>query len=401
MRRGVAQVIFAVVYLAGYVVGVWLILQHEPSHRTLAGKIAGVLLVLAATLFGVVVHELGHALAVRLAGGRVRAIRLFSPPALLTFHIGKLTVSFGLRLRGQVEYPGGLSVARDAVVTAAGPAAEALTAPLWLLFPIPRWLALFLTLISLTSGLRDYAPGDDGYDSDGYKLFRFPARLRAEADICKLFATPDWTYLPDAGDRLVNGYRLEVRQAEDYVGELSAEPDMLLRLYAQPWTLPKRPERDALRAVHDMSWRVLLIPDVPTELADLAADRIDWAIENIDEDDDDANERRVNFKHTLAVARLRQARPRQVRALCEDALARDDLSARLRATVLATLAMANHARMLSGEAELDEALALDPSADLVAEAVALLRGGQVDADSRRPREASSDDGAPEVALHAG
>jgi hypothetical protein len=42
------------------------------------------------------------------------------------------------------------------------------------------------------------------------------------------------------------------------------------------------------------------------------------------------------------------------------------------ASVLAMVAMAKHARLLPGRAELDEAVALDPEAPLVAEAVTAL-----------------------------
>lgn len=373
MRRGVAHLLFAVVYVPVYGLGLWLLETHEPNDSTAAWTTTVVLLCLAALVSGLVVHELGHALAVRLAGGRVSAICLFSPPARVTLHVGALPVSFGFRLRGQVEYPGGLSVMREAVVTAAGPLAGTLTAPLWLLLPGSRWLGLYVAFISLTSGLRDFAPGTGEYESDGYKLFRFPARLRAEADVRDLLGRPDWSLCPDAADRLITGYWLDIPQALACMRDVRTQPDLLLRLYAQPWNLPKRPERDFQKTVHGLSWQVLVIRNLPRELADLASERVEWVLKNIDEFDDDAKSRQANARHTLAVARLRQGKPRKVRSLCEDALARDDLDADDRASVLATLAMAKHARLLSGEEELEEALALDPNADLVAEAVAVLR----------------------------
>jgi hypothetical protein len=60
-----------------------------------------------------------------------------------------------------------------------------------------------------------------------------------------------------------------------------------------------------------------------------------------------------------------------VRGLSAGSLAAD-LKPSERASVLAILAMARHARLLSGQAALDEALTLDPDAPLVAEAVAAL-----------------------------
>ncbi len=75
--------------------------------------------------------------------------------------------------------------------------------------------------------------------------------------------------------------------------------------------------------------------------------------------------------HTLAVIRLRQGLPDRAEALCEQSLT-VLLEPESRATVLATVAMARHARGRSGREALDEALALSPDADLVGEAVAVL-----------------------------
>jgi len=90
-------------------------------------------------------------------------------------------------------------------------------------------------------------------------------------------------------------------------------------VFTKPWTPPDRPEADVTHIVHILSWKVLLSGDLPAEAADLDADD--------------------------------------------------------RATALALVAMARHASLLSGREQLDEALALDPNADLVAEAVRFLDGG--------------------------
>jgi len=60
--------------------------------------------------------------------------------------------------------------------------------------------------------------------------------------------------------------------------------------------------------------------------------------------------------------------------LCADALSAD-LDPDVRASVLATVAMARHALLLSGRQQLDEALTLDPEAELVSEAVRVLGRG--------------------------
>ena len=81
-------------------------------------------------------------------------------------------------------------------------------------------------------------------------------------------------------------------------------------------------------------------------------------------------------RHTLALVRLRQGQPADVRRLCADALAAN-LDDDDRASVLATVAMAKHQLCLLASARqaLDGALALDPSADLVPEAVSMLSDG--------------------------
>jgi len=78
--------------------------------------------------------------------------------------------------------------------------------------------------------------------------------------------------------------------------------------------------------------------------------------------------RKETVRHVLAVARLRQRRPQEVPSLCVRALASRSLSGAERATVLATLAMARQQLGQPCADLLDQARALDPGADLVAEA---------------------------------
>jgi len=72
--------------------------------------------------------------------------------------------------------------------------------------------------------------------------------------------------------------------------------------------------------------------------------------------------------HSMAVARLRQGNFGVVEQLCQEGLARRELSPGDRATVLATVALARQALGQPWEALLAEATGLDPEADLVAEA---------------------------------
>jgi hypothetical protein len=305
------------------------------------------------------------------------AIYVLSP---LTFHVGTLRVGLGVRPRGRVEYLGkDLSAAQDAVIAAAGPAADLVTAPLVLLLPIARWAAVYLAVIMAASGLANLVPAltEDGRLSDGVTLIRTRARSRAAEDIRQLLAAADWSHRPDAASRLINGWVLDVAAAEGYLKHLPDDRDALLRLYAQQWPLPERPELESLNIVHALSWKVVAKPDVSARLADLAAARVEWVLGHVDKrDDPEVPPRPRDVRHTLAVVRLRQGQPADVRRLSADALAAD-LDPDDRATVLATVAMAKHQLYLLASARhaLDEALALDPSADLVPEAVSMLGSG--------------------------
>ncbi len=137
--------------------------------------------------------------------------------------------------------------------------------------------------------------------------------------------------------------------------------------------LPERPEREYLNIVHALSWKVVAKPNLPAELVDLAATRVEWVLAQVTEDDPQRRHQLRHLRHTLAVVRLRQGQPAEVRQLCADALAAD-LDPDDRATVLATTAIARHELLLlaSARKDLHEALALDPSADMVMEAASVL-----------------------------
>jgi hypothetical protein len=143
---------------------------------------------------------------------------------------------------------------------------------------------------------------------------------RASANIRELLAAPDWSHRPDAAGRLINGWILDVPAAEDYLKQLPGDRDALLCLYAQQWPLPKRPEMEFLNIVHALSWRVVAKPDVSAQLADLAANRVEWVLGHVNQSDEDMKPRPSDVRHTLAVVRLRQGQPGDDRRLCADAL---------------------------------------------------------------------------------
>jgi peptidase M50-like protein len=377
MRRELARVLPNLAFLALLFGGQWLLRINVPSHLATRTLVASVAWLLAALVTGIVVHELGHALAVRLVGERVLGIQLGGQLARVTVSLGTVPVSMGLGLGGSVSYRAHrLSAARRAAVLAAGPAASVLLAPLCLLLPVPRWEAAYLALAVLASALQDLVPGSTpgGGSTDGAKLWRTPARLRADTAVRRLLADPDWHDRPAAADILISGFGLDVPAAEDALRELSSQPARLLVAYLKPWTLPDRPVPDVTHIVHVLSWKVLVTGDLPAQTADLAASRVEWVIDHLDREHPDKRTPVHNARHTLAVARLRQGRPNEVRQLCAGALAAE-LDPDDRATVLATVAMARHALLLSGGPQLEEALALDPDAPLVSEAARVLGGG--------------------------
>jgi Zn-dependent protease len=364
-------------YLASLLVGY--VLSPFPDHLGAWAIVAVIAGLTAAFLAGIVVHELGHVLAIRLAGRWPTAVHVLGPPDRVTFHVGALRVGLGIKPGGEVEYPGnGLSAAQSAAIAAAGPAADLVTAPLVLLLPIAHWAAVYLAVMIAASGLANLIPAktEDGSLTDGVTLIRARARSRATADIRELLAAPDWSHRPDAANRLISGWLLDVPEAEDCLKQLPDDRDALLRLYAQEWLLPEWPETESLNIVHALSWKVVAKPDLPARLAELAGTRVEWVLRHVEKRDQNGPPRPRDVRHTLAVVSLRQGQPADVRRLCADALAAD-LDPDDRASVLATVAMAKHQLGFPASARqtLGEALALDPGAELVPEAVSMLSDG--------------------------
>jgi hypothetical protein len=361
-------------FLAGLLAGYALPIPEHPGVWTIVAVIAEFG---AVFLFANVVHELGHVVAIRLAGRRPTAIHLLGPPDRVAFHIGALRVGLGISRPGsQVEYPDdGLSVRQDVVIAAAGPAANLVAAPLVLLLPITRWAAVFFAVIMAADGLANLIPAEtaDGSLSDGVILLRARARSLAIEDIRELLAEPDWSRRRDAASRLISGWMLNVPGAQTCLKQLPDDRDTLLRLYAQDWPRKQWPQTELLSIMHALSWMVVARADVPARLADLAGIRVEWVLGQVDKRGEKARPRPKDVRHTLAVVRLRQGRPAEVGRLCADALAAD-LDRDVRATVLATVAMAKYQLSLPASARqaLHEALALDPSAALVAEAASML-----------------------------
>jgi hypothetical protein len=369
MRGALGRLIFACTFPAIFFGGQWLLGIHIPADISNWAAAAYVGCLLAAFAVGMVAHELGHALAIRLVGERVLGIEIGGRLGRVTFHAGTIPVSVGLGLGGHVLVRDHrLSAARRAAIYAAGPAANVLIAPLCLLLPLPRWECSLIALAVLASGLQDLAPIEaDGHRTDGSRLFETPARRRSDAAVRKLLGDAGWEDRPGAAETLIEGFRLDVPEAEDCLRELSRQPERLMRMYVQPWSLPDDPNADVLHIVDVLTWKVLAAGDLAAGMADLAAGRAEWILDHLPHEDQDKRLPAWNARQTLALARLRQGRARDVRRLCADALAAE-IDADDRATTLAIVAMARHALLLDGRPQLDEALTLDPNATLVGEA---------------------------------
>jgi Peptidase family M50 len=375
MRRALGRLAYALIFAGCMWGGREILLANEPAHVAVTRWLGVAALLIGAYIAGMVVHELGHALAARKVGSAVTEVQFGGH--LLKFHVRGVLVTVGPGFGGHVISPSRhLSARQRAAVLLAGPLANLLVAPLSLLLPIPRWEAGYIAVCVLASALRDLVPdGDFGADSqsDGTRLALVRLSARAEAEVRALLANPDWLHRPGAADTLINGFRLDVPEAVKCLKELSHQPDRLLPLYLQEWTLPGKPEADVLHIVDVLTWKVLITGPLPAETADLAARRAEWVLDHLPEDSKDKRITPDRVRPTLALARLRQGRTGEVNRLCTASLAAD-LKPSERASTLALVAMAKHARLLSatGRAALDDALALDPGAPLVAEAAAAL-----------------------------
>jgi hypothetical protein len=164
----------------------------------------------------------------------------------------------------------------------------------------------------------------------------------------------------DPGARLGAGAIAEMLRRQGMSREL-------LELHAGFGTPSGPHAQDQAHSLHDVEYNVLLLPDLPPEVLDVAASRLEWIAASYPHDRKKEPAHHAAFQHSLAVARLRQGRFAEVEPLCAPRLARN-AGKEARATVLATVALARRALGQPYASLLAEAIALSPDADLVAEA---------------------------------
>jgi hypothetical protein len=125
--------------------------------------------------------------------------------------------------------------------------------------------------------------------------------------------------------------------------------------------------RAQARSLHDVEYNLLCVPGLPPQVIDEAAVQARWLVDNYPFKAKEDSVLRSSMEHTLALARLRQARFAEVEPLCASGLAAD-VGPDNRATILATIVIARRALGQPHADLLAEAVALSPGADLVAEA---------------------------------
>lgn len=329
----------------------------------------GIVIAGCSIILFIVVHEIGHLVAARLLNVPVAAIHIGGPPALVTIPLRNIELGMGIRPRGRVLLRRQPAVGRHAMVLAAGALANLVTAFVVLVLPIPIRVTWPVALISGGLGLTNLIPFRErgGRLSDGAKLLRLPSQHKAEKDLRRLLASPDWFEQADAADRLLAGWQRKAPDAQNrfhLIARLlkrNGRIEDLVKFHASDFHLSCTPAQEMAMALHELEWAILTVPGLPQPVAELAARRVEWVAKHA------SAEAQPAVQHTLALARLRQHRFTEVEPLCADALAAR-LTADQRATVLATVAIARHALRQDSRTPLEKALALDPAAELVSEA---------------------------------
>jgi hypothetical protein len=316
------------------------------------GAVRFVLTVCCAVAFALFVHMLGHLLVGLAFGGRV------SPPLPAA---GGIVWSRPPRRGGAV------------LTVASGPAANILVAVALPALPGPLQFTAVLAGGCAVIGLIELVPFEhplSGRLSDGAKIF-LPGVRRTGALSLRHFGQRLDQGDPRITDDLLALYRLGAMDARRNFHVLAhllrraGRIEELLALHEDEPAIGRPPSEEELRAVHCLSWTVLTVPRLPPAAARTAGRRLERVLA--------LGGPEHGLTHTLALARLRSERPAEVGPLCEAVLA-GELTPSERATVLATVALAEDALGRDGRPALRTALTLDPAADLVGEARAKILG---------------------------
>lgn len=384
----------------------------------------------------VFVHEAAHLLTCLALRVKVTGVQIGNGKSpRLRFTVRGVEVSLGLPYSGQVRYVRHKSAVRRMIIMAAGALANLIAAAA-LFAAGPRGIlavtaALYspghgvtlgllgLALLMTLTGALSLLPFADrnGRPNDGARLlgllggpFAAELRPRDAKGWLPLEGTPaelhaEYTEMvrdhyryrhllePEHTTRWLEAYWEReplALHAAGFTGRslrLQGRIDELLTLYAD---LP-RPAgpfvRQLTMTAHMLDWEVLLVPGLPADVVDRAVSRVQWALRTAEFEHIPEPWAREAVQHTLALGQLRQGRVAEAEELCRPILARPELPAANRATVLATVVLARRAAGLPYEAELAEARSLDPGADLVAEAAGPASAGALDHGTTGTRQA--------------
>jgi hypothetical protein len=214
-----------------------------------------------------------------------------------------------------------------------------------------------------------------GLDAEGAAAAVRQALSRDEvvADLRDFWAGgPHGPLRPSRTGRLLAAYRAGDIVALQYAPAIGAmlraesRTGELLELHAS-FVMPPGPyARMRAHAMAGLSYSAALLPGVPADVLGEAGRRVRWVLDNLEYEP--GSLQLAADQHTLAVIRMRQGRLSEVEALCASTLADRRVSRWDRATTLATVALARKALGKPHKSLLAEAVALDPDADLVAEA---------------------------------
>jgi hypothetical protein len=284
----------------------------------------------AATLVAVVAHELGHLLACRAVGVRVKAFRLGHERLAIRFRVQTVQVSLGLPYKGRVEHDGAASVGRRAVITLAGSLVDLALAGLALIVAASagsgqaaRPLAVAVALGFAVTGLTNLLPfrSRSGRLSDGARLFE----LRSDVRTAELRAVQKKA-----------GRLLRMGRAEELL-ELHAALDD-----------PSDPMRTAEAVIRTViEFNVALLAGLPDDAAHLAERRLEMLARRRDLGTTEA------MAHlALALLRLRQGGRGDNSAAeqhCEQALAVKNGPDSVRRMALTAVTVSREARGLPDE----------------------------------------------------
>jgi hypothetical protein len=389
------------------------------------------LVVPVSLLAAVVVHECGHLLACLALRVKVRGFQIGRPDrGAYRFQVRGVRVALGLPYGGRVEHGPVSSRWRAAMIVMAGSLANLIVAGALLAaglatgglhlsgtIRVPQDVAVELSLAVFIGamGISNLLPFRVKRErlSDGARLLalgrgRLGRSLREQG---RIITGPDevaWRpATPQEAAELKLDYAAMRQDApgaklppelvdkwlaafhdRTFVGLLTARflgrplrmdgrISELLRLFEEYPALPYgRLTPSMLLSMGTVAYEVALVPRMSHSVMDVVVDRLQWLIDVPESASaENAPMVRAGALHSMAVARLRQGKNHLVEDLCLAALAGPELSPADRAAVLATAALARQALGQPYEKLLDEATALDPDADLVAEASSVRLAG--------------------------